>query len=194
MKQLPILLIIFALLSCKQKIGYQKTPIIAHPIFFTENTTYTQNFRELLHDFYLYKGDKKKNIVLIDESVKFENVGKFLEDSTSFTPFETNYIIDETDYLSRIKFKNNLGKNVVIIPKDTLNAFFNHGNDWPGFHKKYGSSFIHLAHPIFLRENTYCILYLNYGCGGLCGEEQIRLYKKISNKWIWLKTGHGWIN
>jgi hypothetical protein len=42
--------------------------------------------------------------------------------------------------------------------------------------------------PYFNRQKNYCILLYSYYCGNLCAEESIRLYKKVKNKWIFVKS------
>lgn len=195
MKGFFILLVALVAFGCKPHKKQSQAKGKASSIFHTENPTYTQNVKDLLNDFQFYKEETRSPIILVNRPVKFKDVGNFLKDSTSFTPFEIKYIKEETDYLSNIDFQNNLGKNVNIIPLDTINSIFkNQRMAWAYFHKNYGNAFMSIAHPVFLKNNTECILYLNYSCGGLCGEEQIRLYKKLNNKWICIKTGYGWIS
>ncbi|MFC4195103.1 hypothetical protein ACFOUY_00150 [Pedobacter jamesrossensis] len=140
------------LLSCKPQKKYSKAPITANPIFYTENPAYTKLAQDLLTDFQFWKHQDEK-IVLVDKPITFNNLSHFLRDSTSFTLFEIKYIIDQSEYLSRIKFQNNLGKKVKIIPIDSITFIFrNFEMNWKYFRQNYGESFIHLSsalgHPI----------------------------------------------
>ena len=46
-------------------------------------------------------------------------------------------------------------------------------------------TFYEYSSPIFLRNNSYCLFYLEKHCdGGLCGNGGLTLYIKRKNKWI----------
>ncbi|MDQ0969384.1 hypothetical protein QFZ20_004787 [Flavobacterium sp. W4I14] len=193
MKQYILFLTSMVLLGCRPEEKQTTAPNIANQIFFSRNPTYSANAKELLSEFKLHENDTTKKIVLICEPIKFEDVANFLEDSTGFTPFEIQYIKNETKYLSKINF-DDLGERIVITPNDSIKPIFQKPKAWNVLHKKYGGYILRLSHPIFLRNYNYCILYLNYICGGLCGEEQIRLYRKNNKKWEIVKIGYGWIS
>lgn len=75
--------------------------------------------------------------------------------------------------------------NLKVISRDSLNKIFDYNNDlgWKYFHRKYGEGFYSFSKPIFLRNKTICIFYSSYSCGGLCGESEFGVYKKINGMW-----------
>ena len=77
---------------------------------------------------------------------------------------------------------DNLFKNSQRIPKDSAGAYLkaferkNHPYD-----SKNGYQFWHFSKPVYLRDNTICLVSFVYMCGGLCGEDEVAFYKKNEN-------------
>ena len=42
--------------------------------------------------------------------------------------------------------------------------------------------------PYFNKDKTAFIIYYNYYCGSLCAEYSLRLYKKISGRWTFIRN------
>lgn len=46
--------------------------------------------------------------------------------------------------------------------------------------------------PIYFRNGELCIFYSCSFCGGLCGEDEVSLYRKEKDKWVkWILISHG---
>jgi hypothetical protein len=86
-------------------------------------------------------------------------------------------------------------QNVKLIPKDTISYVFkNMGKGWDYFHKTYGDRLYRISTPIFLRKNSICLFYWSYGCGPLCGQGTLALYKKENGKWVHYWSLLDWIS
>ncbi|RYE32416.1 MAG: hypothetical protein EOP42_09455 [Sphingobacteriaceae bacterium] len=49
--------------------------------------------------------------------------------------------------------------------------------------KNFFQSIYSFSKPIFIRNDTICIFYYGYYCGGECGKGSIEIYHKINEKW-----------
>ncbi len=117
------------------------------------------------------------------------------QDSSLFTPTEQELIRIQIGNPALKKWNADLVDHADFISRDTLNAIFKDGNrSWTYFHKRYGSSFHSFSAPIFLRNNTLCLFYSDYACGGLCGAGHTILYKKEEESWIVFKSFCYWIS
>lgn len=48
------------------------------------------------------------------------------------------------------------------------------------------------AKPIYIRNNTVCLINIKAICGSTCGQEETSFYKKENKKWIkWIEVSHG---
>ena len=53
---------------------------------------------------------------------------------------------------------------------------------------------LNFSRPVFLRDNSLCVFYQSYSCGGLCGHGQFGLYRKFKGKWVQVSTFFQWIS
>lgn len=86
--------------------------------------------------------------------------------------------------------------DIKLISRDSLDIIFKDRKNlgWNYFHKVYGEGFHSFSKPIFLRNKTICIFYSAYNCGGLCGNGQLEIYKRINNQWELFITVSSWMS
>ena len=122
-------------------------------------------------------------------------INSIFYDSTLFTKAEQDIIKSQISKPLIKKWNEKLVEKVKIISRDTLDVIFKDRNkSWQYFHKHFGKRFYSFCAPIFLRNNTLCIFYSEYGCGGLCGAGQIQLYKKEGSEWKPIKSFCDWVS
>lgn len=87
-------------------------------------------------------------------------------------------------------------ENAQAIPQDTMKAIFAHNIEkgWTYFYKKYGSKYYHFSKPILFRNNTLCLFYHGNGCGSLCGEGYLTLFRKEQGSWVKWFTLYSWVS
>lgn len=73
----------------------------------------------------------------------------------------------------------------------------NHPFDgWSNFYKKYPESTgeINFSNVGFNAQSTQAIVYVVYGCGGLCGSGEYYLLEKKNGKWEIIETANSWVS
>ena len=116
-------------------------------------------------------------------------------DTTLFTEAEQDLIKSQINKPLLKKWNERLVEKVKIISRDTLDVIFKERNkSWQYFYRHFGRRFHSFCAPIFLRNNTLCIFYAEYGCGSLCGAGQIQLYKKEGDVWKPVKSFCDWVS
>ena len=78
-------------------------------------------------------------------------------------------------YLSKMNPQHKLSLNQATSQKDTITIK----------NLRYNSPFIFtFAKPIYIRDNTVCLIVFGARCGGDCGHIETSFYKKVYNEWI----------
>ncbi len=119
-------------------------------------------------------------------------------DSSLFTAANIDFI--RIQISTSIKFKWKSGKilgSKVISSKEIASFFKTSAQDegWRKFNRKYKNGFSTFSIPLFSLNKKTCIVYEASHCGGLCGYGGIGVYKKINDKWTYLKkVGMVWIS
>ncbi|WP_316812890.1 hypothetical protein [Pedobacter heparinus] len=97
---------------------------------------------------------------------------------------EKDFILAEASKIKEKSFDGNLLKKSTLIPRSKLSEIFKGKiNGWQKFTKEYNGGFYSFSKPIFIRNETLCIFYVDYACGNLCGNTEIAVYKKIKDTW-----------
>ncbi len=91
---------------------------------------------------------------------------------------------------------DNLFPKSRLILYDTITAIFkDRRRGWPYFNNHFARSGFHsFTQPIFLRNNSLCIFYSDYSCGGLCGSGEFAVYRKQNGVWIKIISLYSWIS
>jgi hypothetical protein len=160
-----------------------------------QETEYLAATREFINCFRSSEYPKKK-VLLVDKanmSEFKECYGWLFQDSTIFTTSEQQIIRTEIENPKVTQWTNSLVDSVNFISKDTITAIFkDRKRSWDYFYYHYGDRFHSFSAPIFLRNNTLCLFYADYSCGGLCGSGIIMLYRKENGVWKYVRKFCEW--
>lgn len=87
------------------------------------------------------------------------------------------------NYLRQMESERILSMNNAALQKDT--ATYN------SLRNNYTYIFT-FAKPIYIRDNTICLIAFGAMCGGMCGRTETCFYKKENNEWIkWIMVSAG---
>lgn len=169
----------------------------ANTEFKNKNVNYNTLAKEFIENF-------KQDTIAFNLSEKVVNFKFFMEeckvefenDTNTLTRDEKKYVINHYKNNNLKKWTNDLVPNARIISSKTITNIFKvkSGGNWPVFKEKFGKDLYNFSAPVFLRNNSYCILYFNKRCGNLCGFGGYIIYKKTNNKWQSFKNYCAWIN
>lgn len=186
MRQLSnCILLISLFLSCKQ----------GKTVFFRDNIN--QDSLEYLNKSIAFLNDimpkqlQDSNFILEDKPFGFEEIPclkEALEDTALLSKEEAQIIQSKRFYPIRKWEKKHFPK-IKIVSTDTIKSIFNDKNKgWDYIHKNIGRALHNFSYPIFFRDFTYCFFYDCYGCGMLCVEGSLKLYRFENGKWIAVKS------
>ena len=115
--------------------------------------------------------------------------------SISLTKAEQKYIFNQLDSLHNLVWTANLFTNSTRVSHDSLGTIvFNEIEKanrlvWTA---KSGKQIWEFTNPIFLRQNSICLLFTLYICGGECGRDELCFYKNINGNWKkWITVSSG---
>jgi hypothetical protein len=187
-----IITIIIALLSVNNLTAQTDVPNA------TFDGQYYQAAKKFLH--YTVRHERtRKETFLLQDSIAMDSdlLRNCLRDSVTFTPQEQNLVRAWAAQPPIHRWTNDLIPGVRLISKDSINAIFaayHPGGGWDYIHDHYGPRLNGFGCPLFLRNNTYCLFYYEYGCGSLCGFGSLVLYKKKGSRWIRVKDWGTWMS
>jgi hypothetical protein len=99
--------------------------------------------------------------------------------------------------LYKLLWTTELFPTATIISHDTISSIFASGRSkgWERFRKNYGNKgLLTCSLPIFAKDYTYCLFYLQCTSGGLSGFGKFSLYQKKGELWILIKDYCSWIS
>ncbi|HEY0897730.1 MAG TPA: hypothetical protein VGD90_00290 [Sphingobacteriaceae bacterium] len=105
-----------------------------------------------------------------------------LKDFLVLTNQEKSQVKRELELMNQQLWPKGLFKNSIMLDRDSL-GYLSKPLGYLKYGKKYKTGFYTFSKPIFLRNNTICILFLDYWCSGLCGDTDISVYKKENGRW-----------
>ncbi|RYY07184.1 MAG: hypothetical protein EOP43_04020 [Sphingobacteriaceae bacterium] len=91
------------------------------------------------------------------------------------TELEKKVINKEIDSQIDFKWEANLFEGSKMIEKDRTTF---------ADVMKMNTSIYSFSKPIFIRNDSICIVYNQYTCGIECGQGTINIYRKVNNKWM----------
>lgn len=91
------------------------------------------------------------------------------------TKNEKKYLLKKVDEQQGFVWPDNLFQNVRKDSSDKKNLTSNF--------KKFFQPIYNFSKPIFIRNDSICIFYYGYYCGGECGQGSVEIYHKIDGKW-----------
>ena len=85
-----------------------------------------------------------------------------------------------------------------LVRKDRFKMIFDQGS-WEAYYAEYPESqgFIQFSAVGFNKDQTVAVVYIGYGCGGLCGAGQFYVLEKVNGKWKpfkWEGESCSWIS
>ena len=125
---------------------------------------------------------------------------QILADSITITSKEKAYINAEIENMGKHIWRQGLVMDAQLITIDSVkNVFDRRKTDrmfdgWTYFRNKGVDRIYSFTLPIFFRNDNYCLFYYDYGCGSLCGEGQVAIYKKVKGKWVKWSVLSSWVS
>lgn len=167
------------------------------------------------------KKTKNDRLTYIDESVGWTRIRELLrknifKGNTKLTEHnlirlskkERKYLFQQIEAYKDFKWNENLFPNSIKIKKDSMwsyiswetnilrekqkNAILSKDTIALKEIKKELPRVYGFSKPIFIRNNSICLLYHFSMCGNPCGHYEINFYKKENGKWIkWIEMARG---
>ncbi len=184
----------------KDSVFYTDSTGVKTPMLRSKATTIV--YKEMHNMIYYVDSMVKRNNILGSQAMpivpkqKQSRMLPLLEDSLTFSDQEIAYVYRELARLSKHKWDAGLLENSQMIPTDTITKVFADLKlgGWEYLYNKGIKKNYTFGTPVFLRNNTYCIFYYGYGCGGLCGYGDFAVYKKENGKWTYWGSITSWIS
>jgi hypothetical protein len=152
------------------------------------NTYKNSVFYKFREDSVIYSDGFGTKIISVSNSRKFSNnhIRYIKLDSIKLSETEIKDIDTEITKMNHFKWDKELFTDATLVPTDTINQIFGdrRKGGWTYLNAKGISKLYNIAPPIFLRNDTYCLFYYDYGCGDLCGQGEFALYKKENGRWV----------
>lgn len=144
-------------------------------------------YRDHVSDYAL--ADLTKAVSQLDKPSTFD------KKRMTLTEAEYGYLKAELAKMKTYKWADDVFEKNNLLSMDTIETIFNtRGKGWPYFNNKFGDEFYSFTKPIFLRNNTICIVYTSRSCGELCGHGGAYIYIKINGRWGLESTLLSWIS
>jgi hypothetical protein len=119
--------------------------------------------------------------------------------SLILTKQERNLILDQLDQYKKSYWTENLFSNSILVGEDNMRGYMkkvyqeysesfnnptNSAIDKTNIIKNYSRpSVFEFSLPVYIRENSICVVFLSYYCGDPCGFDELCFYKKENNTW-----------
>jgi hypothetical protein len=132
-----------------------------------------------------------------DFSYIFEDTTAIFDDTAIFTKQDIHFIKLQIAKDVKLNWRHNKIIGANIISGKRISSMFGNNIDigWAIFNKQYRGWFATFSVPLFSLNRNICIVYKAWHCGGLCGNGNTTVYKKVNGKWILLKLyGVIWVS
>lgn len=105
--------------------------------------------------------------------------------SITLTKAEQKYIFNKLDEMHKMVWEKNVFANSTRVQPDSSSFYFSEfaQANRKGWNPKSGRQIWEITKPIYLRDNSYCLLFTLYYCGSLCGRDELCFYKNINGNW-----------
>ena len=132
-------------------------------------------------------GDNDNEVILISKPTDIEEycIEVLKKDTINFTSFEIQQILEQIEKPIISDWSVFNFDNVKILDYKVWLDLFRGDLEkgWKVFQKEYGSRYLEISSPIFLKKYSYCLVFSHSHCGSNCGGGSFILYKKINGKW-----------
>lgn len=139
---------------------------------------------------------------LSDSTFTLANVPKYacftytVDDSVTFTKEEMNQIADEINNPKVSSWKSVLPFKIRFLEEKLINAVSksikNPKRETKVFMKKFGGCYHHFSAPIFLRDYTFCLLYVDRICAAGQSSGELQVFEKVEGVWKQLISRCEW--
>lgn|GEM_PF-1154467 len=186
---LSLLYISFTIFSCTSETSKAVTDKKI-PFYSTSDSIIYRNAAE---EFLVFVREDIKDDAILLGSKPIPDLGFCLEyvlqDTLTFKPEEIERIDEiNTNPIFSNWYDISLGETN-IADRDTIVAIIkDEARGWPYLYEKLGEEYYDFSMPVFIRDYNYCLFYMGYQCGPLCGSGQLNLYKKEDGKWKFVST------
>ena len=119
--------------------------------------------------------------------------------SISLSRKEKKYILSQLEIYTKPFWGDNLFAKSKMIPEDSIASYMkkvyqeysesfinpnNSDNDKAEIMKNYPRpNLFEFSRPIYLRNNSICLVLISYRCGNPCGFDELCFYKKVNDVW-----------
>lgn len=159
------------------------TKIIEDIIMQTQDTTHVYYYDSVATS-YLVNHIKNK---LSERTINDNWKGSTTINSITLTKAERKYIFKQLDSLHKLVWDENLFTNSTRVSRDSsfgAKVFKEIENaNRLGWKPKSGKQIWEFTNPIFIRDNSICLLFTLYICGGSCGRDKLCFYKNVNGTW-----------
>lgn len=139
---------------------------------------------------------------LSDSSFVLADVPKYacfsytVDDSVSFSKEEMNHIATEINFPTVSSWKSILPSNIRFLDEKLINSVSksikNPKRETKIFLKKFGGCYHHFSAPIFLRDYTFCLLYVDTICAAGQSKGELQVFEKIDGVWKQMTSRCEW--
>ena len=109
-----------------------------------------------------------------------------VRDTFALSTLEREAILDGLKHNKSFLWGSGFNKDFRIIPEDTIWSIYSRtkGSVYNYLKALYGDGKTHgMSYPIFFRDYRYCVFTYSMGCGELCAEGILGIYKRRGKKW-----------
>jgi hypothetical protein len=110
--------------------------------------------------------------------ITYTETGKTISDTLYLTKTERLYVDSCIQALASFQWTS-FEKDKVGLENFSLIR-----NDQPKKLSDFDYIIYTIPKPIFIRQNSICFLFYEYGCGSLCGHGELIILTKQDNKWL----------
>ena len=139
---------------------------------------------------------------LRDSSFTLADVPKYacfsytVDDSVNFTRAEMNHIANEINSPKITSWKTVLPSTVRFLDQRLVNSVSksikNPKRETKIFLKKFGGCYNNFSAPIFLRDYTFCLLYVDTICPAGQSKGELQVFEKIDGVWKQMTSRCEW--
>jgi hypothetical protein len=144
-------------------------------------------------------GDDAKLLVIKEESVQEHRLSadEFLKEKNEIEAYREYVALNMES--SKLPIDYNWNRNVKLITKEELDNIFNKTKlkySWKEFYRKYpdATGIIGLSRVGFNKSFTEAFLYIEVGCGALCGNGYVAVIKRGLFGWDVEFLEHLWVS
>ncbi len=139
---------------------------------------------------------------LSDSSFTLADVPKYacfsytVDDSVSFSKEEMNHIANEINFPKVNSWKAILPTSIRFLEDKLINSVSksikNPKRETRIFNKKFGGCYHHFSAPIFLRDYTFCLLYVDTICAAGQSKGELQVFEKVNGVWKQMTSRCEW--